>query len=315
MAVVPFTALGVVPARPVRLRRSTLAVPGSSERMMARAATSEADEIFLDLEDDVAPDQKTSARARVVAALQTNDYSGKLVAVRVNDAASPHQYRDLIDVVRGAGERIDTIILPKVQHPGEVWFAEHLLSQLELDLGLNRRIGLQLQVETGSGAVHLADITRVTDRTEALVFGPGDYAADLGVVSVDVGLLDRGYPGHQWHYVLSRLVTHARAVGGDAIDGPYADVHDHEGLRESTALARHLGVDGKWCIHPAQIPVVNEAFTPTADEMERARALLAAYAEAVTDGRGAATFEGRMIDEANRKMADRIVARGAAAAL
>lgn len=313
MPVVPFSAVGTPPPRPVRLRRSTLAVPGSSEKMMAKAATTEADEIFLDLEDAVAPEQKRAARARVVEALNTHDYTGKVVSVRVNDAAGPFQYDDVIEVVRGAGRRLDTITLPKVQHAGEVWFVEHLLSQLERDLGLDRRIGLEIQLESGAGVVDLTDIARVTDRTEALVFGPGDYAADLGIAQVDIGVVERGYPGHQWHYVLSRLVTTARAIGADAVDGPYADFRDEDGLVESAALARHLGVDGKWCIHPSQVAVVNDAFTPTPAEVDRARSLLAAYADAIADGRGAATFEGTMIDEASRKMADRIVARGGAA--
>lgn len=280
--------------------------------MLTKAATTEADEVFLDLEDAVAPEQKKSARARVVEALNSHDYSGKTVAVRVNDVTGPFQYDDVIEVVRGAGAFIDTIVLPKVQHPGEVWFAEHLLTQLEDDLDLDRRIGLELQVESGSGAVDLLDIARVTDRTEALVFGPGDYAADIGVAQVDIGAIDRSYPGHQWHYILSRLVTTARAIGADAIDGPYADFRDEDGLRESADLARRLGMDGKWCIHPAQVAVVNEAFTPSAAQVDRAQALLAAYADAVAAGRGSATFEGAMIDEASRKMADRIVARSAA---
>lgn len=313
MPIVPFASVGSLPDRPVRLRRSTLAVPGSSEKMLAKAATTDADEIFLDLEDAVAPEEKTAARARVVDALNTHDYSGKTVAVRVNDAGSPYQYDDVIQVVRGAGAHLDTIVLPKVHHPGQVWFAEHLLTQLERDLGLTRRIGLELQIESGAGAVDLVDIARVTDRTEALVFGPGDYAADLGVAQVDLGAVERDYPGHQWHYVLSRLVTTARAVGADAIDGPYADFRDADGLRESAALARHLGLDGKWCIHPAQIAVVNEAFTPTPAQIDRARSLVAAYDDAVAQGRGSATFEGAMIDEASRKMAERIIARGTAA--
>ncbi len=315
MPVVPFQALGPRLERPTRLRRSILSVPGSSEKMLAKAVTTEADEVLLDLEDAVAAAEKPTARAKIVEALNTHDYSGKVVAVRVNDAAGPFQYRDVIELVRGAGGHIDTLVLPKVQHPGEVWFVEHLLSQLERDLGLDNRIGLELQFESGAGVTFVSAIAEVTDRTEALVFGPGDYAADLGLDQTDIGRIERGYPGHQWHYVLSRLVTTARAFGADAIDGPFADFRDERGLRESAGLARHLGIDGKWCIHPSQIPVVNHTFTPSATAVGRAREVLEALAQAKSAGAGATALDGAMIDEATRRMAERIVARGEAAGM
>ncbi|MDP9405430.1 MAG: CoA ester lyase [Actinomycetota bacterium] len=298
-----------------RLRRSCLAVPGSDPRMVARAAASEADEVFLDLEDAVAPAHKKAARAQVVEALNTVDFGGKVVVVRVNDVTTPYCYDDVISVVRGAGARLDCLMVPKVQAAGQLWFVEHLLTQLEADLGLPRRLGLEVQIETGTGSVNMTEIARVSERTETLIFGPGDYAADQGVPQLDLGMIERGYPGHQWHYILAQIVNNARAIGCDAIDGPYGDYGDPDGYRESATRAKLLGVDGKWCIHPSQVPIANAVFAPTAAQFDAARRLLDAYDDAVAAGRGAASLDGKMIDEASRKMAAKLVARGRAAGL
>ncbi len=315
MTINPFRSVGTLATKPARLRRSCLAVPGSNPRMMQRAAESSADQIFLDLEDAVAPSEKKGARAQVVEALNTNDYGGKVVVVRVNDATTRYQYDDIIELVRGAGARLDCLMIPKVQDAGQLWFVENLLNQLEMDLALDHRIGLEVQIETGTGSINMSDIAAVTDRIETLIFGPGDYAANQGVPQLDLGMIERDYPGHQWHYILAQIVNNARAVGCDAIDGPYGDFNDPDGYRESAMRAKLLGIDGKWCIHPSQVEIANEVFTPTREQFDYAERMLAAYAEAVAAGKGAATLDGKMIDEASRKMAEKLAARGRAAGL
>jgi len=312
MPINPFASTATVSSRPARLRRSCLAVPGSNPAMLEKAARSEADQIFADLEDAVAPEEKVAARSTVVDALNSIDFGGKVVTVRVNDATTRWQYQDIIDLVTGAGEQLDCLMVPKVQDVGQLWFVENLLSQLEKDLGWSARIGLEIQIETGTGSVNMSGIASVTDRIEALIFGPGDYAADLGVPQLDLGMIEPNYPGHQWHHVLAQIVNNARAVGCDAIDGPFGDYSDASGFRESATRARLLGADGKWCIHPSQIEIANEVFSPSEDDLAHARRILEAYAEAVRGGEGAASLDGKMIDEASRKMAERIVARGEA---
>ncbi len=311
----PFRNTAPTPPRPARLRRSCLAVPGSNPKMMARAADSAADQIFLDLEDAVAPNEKKGARDLVVAALNANDYSGKVVTVRVNDATTRYQYDDIIALVRGAHTQLDCLMIPKVQDAGQLWFVENLLSQLELDLETETRMGLEVQIETGTGSINMTEIAAVTDRIETLIFGPGDYAANQGVPQLDLGMIEREYPGHQWHYILAQIVNNARAVGCDAIDGPYGDYSDADGYRESATRAKLLGIDGKWCIHPSQVEIANEVFTPTKEQFDYAERLLAAYQEAIDEGRGAASLDGKMIDEASRKMGEKLVARGRAAGL
>jgi citrate lyase subunit beta / citryl-CoA lyase len=315
MPVQPFRSVASLDRRPVRLRRSVLAVPGSSEKMLTKAAGTAADAVFLDLEDAVAPDQKKAARDTIVGALRDVDYGDKTVVVRVNDATTPFQYGDIIEVVRGGHAQLDCLMLPKVEHAGELWFVDTLLGQLELDLGLEQRIGLEVQIESGAGAVALRDIATVTDRIETLIFGPGDYAANQGIPQLTIGGIDPDYPGHQWHFILASLVNTARAVGIDAIDGPYSDYSDPDGLRETATRAKLLGLDGKWCIHPSQIEVVNEVFTPTQEQFDHARAVIDAYDAAIAEGKGAATLDGMMIDEASRKMALKLVGRGEAAGL
>lgn len=315
MAMSYFASVGHLPERPTRLRRSCLAVPGSDPKMLRKAADSQADQVFLDLEDAVAPDRKKAARATVVEALKELDYGDTVVVVRVNDATTRYMYGDIVELVSGAGQYLDCLMIPKVQDPGQLWFVEHLLNQLEADLELDRRIGLEVQIETGTGSVNMTDIARVTDRTETLIFGPGDYAADQGVPQLDLGMIESDYPGHQWHYIIAQIVNNARSVGADAIDGPFGDYGDADGYRESATRAKLLGMDGKWCIHPSQVEIANEVFTPTTEQFTHARELLAAYQEAVDAGRGAASFKGKMIDKASRKMAEKLVKRGEAAGL
>ena len=298
----------------MRPRRTCHAVPGSSERFLAKAPELDADEVFLDLEDAVAASEKENARGLVIRALQDRDFGAKTVVVRVNGTDTPHYYRDLIAVVEQAGNRLDAIMLPKVRTPGDVEMTAKLLTQIELANDLEPgRIGIEAQIEDATGLLACEQIAAASPRMEALIFGPGDYSAAVGIPVTTIGGAPEGYPGDHLNYVFSRLVVAARAAGIQAIDGPYAAFDDDEGLRARARLARALGMDGKWTIHPRQIATVNEVFTPAREEWERAEALLAAYREATDTGRGAAMFEGEMIDEANRRMAERLAEAGRAA--
>jgi citrate lyase subunit beta/citryl-CoA lyase len=285
--------------------------------MLGKARSLAADMVFLDLEDAVAPAEKTDAtRQRIVEALLEPDWLAPTRVVRVNGVTTSWCYRDIVTVVSGAGARLDCLMIPKVTGPDEVAFVHHLLSQLEAELGLDHRIGLEIQIEDARGAENLATIADASDRIETLVFGPGDYAADLGIPSTSVGQIDPEYPADQWHYILSRLVITARARGFQAIDGPYGAIYDLDGLRAVARRSRVLGCDGKWALHPAQIPVLNETYSPSIEEYQRAEALLAAYDRATIDeGRGAVMWEGEMIDAASRRMAERIALRGRAAGM
>src|SRR4051795_10167534 len=297
-----------------RSRRTCHAVPGSNQRFIEKAVGLEADEIFLDLEDAVAPGEKDSAREQVIASLRTLDFGAKTVVVRVNGTDTPHYYKDLIAVVEQAGKALDAVMLPKVRTPGDVEMTAKLLTQIELANGLEvGRIGIEAQIEDAVGLLACEAIASASPRMETLIFGPGDYSAAVGIPITTIGAAVPGYPGDHLNYVYSKIVVAARAAGIDAIDGPYARVGDDDGLRERSELARALGLDGKWTIHPGQIAIVNDVFSPGRDAWERAEAMLAAYEEAHRAGRGAAVFEGEMIDEANRKMADRIAQAGRAA--
>ena len=298
----------------MRPRRTCHAVPGSSERFLAKAPSLEADEVFLDLEDSVSQSEKANARALVIGALREHDYGSKTVVVRVNGTDTPHYYRDLIDVVEQAGYRLDAVMLPKVRTPGDVEMTDKLLTQIELARELEPgRIGIEAQIEDATGLLACEAIAAASPRMEALIFGPGDYSAAVGIPVTTIGGAPEHYPGDHLNYVFSRLVVAARAAGIQAIDGPYAAVDDEEGLRGRARISRALGMDGKWTIHPRQIEIVNEVFTPARDEWKRAEALLAAYREATDAGRGAAMFEGEMVDEANRRMAERLAEAGRAA--
>lgn len=302
-------------SRPLRPRRTCHSVPGSSEKFLAKAPTLEADQVFLDLEDSVARSEKDAARARIIEALKTLEFPAeKTVVFRVNGTDTPFYYRDLIDVVEEAGDKIHAVMLPKVQTPGDIELTDKLLTQIELAKGYEvGRIGIEAQIEDAKGLVNVEQIATASDRMETLIFGPGDYSAAIGIPITQIGGTPEGYPGDHLNYLYSRLVVAARAAGIQAIDGPYAAFKDEEGLRTRTQLVRALGLDGKWTIHPAQISVVNEVFTPTKESWEKAEAMLEAYREATESGAGAAIFEGEMVDEANRKMAERIAGQGRAA--
>ena len=300
----------------MRLRRSCLAVPGSSEKMLAKAATLPADQVFLDLEDAVSPLEKEASRATVVSALNTHDYSGKTRVVRVNGVTTRWCLGDVIEVVSGAGKNLDCLMIPKVEDASQLHFVDHLLTQLETEAGIEHRIGIEAQIENAQGTVNLREIATATDRIETIIFGPGDYAASIGVAALVIGSIDPDYPGDQWHYVLSKIVTTARAYGLQAIDGPYTDIKNVDEYRRLCHRARLVGFDGKWVLHPSQVDVANEVFMPTQEQFDAARRLLDAYHHAThVERRGAVMHEGQMIDEASRKIAEQVVARGEAAGM
>ncbi len=279
--------------------------------MLAKGAGLEADEVILDLEDSVAAGAKgADARAAVSAALRAG-LRARTAAVRVNAVDTPHCHRDLVEVVTRAGGSLDVVVLPKVDDPGHVTFAGHLLSALEHELGLPPGgVAIEAQIESAEGLVRAEEIAAACPgRLEALVFGPGDLAASLGMPHTAIGAAVPGYPGDGWHHVLGRILVAARAHGLQAIDGPYAAISDPEGLVASAERSRALGYDGKWSIHPSQIEVLDRVYGVSADDVERARRVLEAHAAAAAAGAGAADLDGEMIDEATRRMAERVMER------
>jgi citrate lyase subunit beta/citryl-CoA lyase len=303
-------------AREIRARRSCLSVPGSSQKMLAKASRLPADEVFMDLEDSVAPLAKEEARGNIVQALQHGDWTRKTVAVRVNGVSTRWCYRDVIEVVERAGRFIDCVMVPKVEHARDVTFVADLVRQIEEAIGLDRRIGLELQIESATGIANIDAIATASDRAETLVFGPADMSASLGLPALTAGPSMPSYPGDHWHFILSRILVAARHAGLQAIDGPYLVITDLDGFRETALRARALGYDGKWAVHPAQIDVLNEVFTPSPEEFEKAEAMLEVYRRATeVERRGAVMFGTEMIDEASRKMAQGLSSRGRAAGL
>jgi citrate lyase subunit beta / citryl-CoA lyase len=291
----------------MRTPRSVLAVPASNLGMAEKALASPADAVFLDLEDAVAPDEKAEARGKIVQALQELDWGNRPTLYRSNALDTPYFYRDVIEVVEEAGDRLDSILIPKVQRPEDLHVAATLLYQTELSAGLEPgKIKIEGQIESARGLVSVDGIASATGRLMALHFGPGDFAASVRMPQTSIGVMDEWdevYPGHRFHYAMQRIVVAARAADLRAVDGPVADYRDEDGLRKSCLLARSLGFDGKWCIHPAQIETVNEVFQPTEEETEWAKKVLKAYEEASAAGRGAITLDGQMIDAASIRMA------------
>jgi citrate lyase subunit beta/citryl-CoA lyase len=305
-----------MPERLTRPRRSCLSVPGSSPKMLAKGPTLPADEVFMDLEDSVAPLAKEEARDNVVQALKEGDWTGKTVVVRVNGVYTRWCAHDVMHVVENAGQYLDCIMIPKVEYPSDVEFVDNLLRMIEETTGLEKRIGLEVQIETATGLRNVHEIASASDRSETLIFGPADMSASLGLPTVTAGLPMPGYPGDHWHHVLSTILIAARHAGLQAIDGPYLLIKDLDGFREMAERARALGYDGKWALHPGQIDVLNEVFTPSQEEFDKAEAMLAAYRHATEVERlGAVMFGNEMIDEASRKMAEQLAARGRAAGL
>jgi len=292
---------------PARLQRSELAVPGSNPDMFGKAAASAADYIFLDCEDAVIPDDKPQARKNIIAALNDIDWQGKTMSVRINGLDTHYMYRDVVDIVEQAGARLDTILIPKVGTPSDVYVVDCMLTQIEQACGLTRRIGIECLIETALGGANVAAIAQSSKRLEALHFGVADYAASLRARTVNIGGLNPDYPGDQWHAALVSMVTACRAFGLRAIDGPFGDFKDPDGYRQAALRAAALGYEGKWAIHPSQIPLANEIMSPPDAEVGRARRVLEALEQAAKEGKGAAQLDGKMIDAASERMAKNIV--------
>lgn len=303
-------------SRPPRVQRSELAVPGSQPALFAKALASEADCVFLDLEDAVAPGDKEAARRQVVAGLLEYDWRGrdKTVCVRINGIDTPYMYRDLIDVVESAGQRLDIVLVPKVGVPADVYLVDALLTQIEAARGIAHRIAIEALIESALGLANVELIAQASPRLEALHFGVADLAASLRARTVSIGGTNPDYPGDQWHAALVRVATACRAYGLRPIDGPYGDFQDAAGYRAAARRAAALGYEGKWAIHPSQIALANEVFTPPPAEVERARRILTALDEAARAGRGAAQLDGRMIDAASARLARNVVDIAAAIA-
>jgi citrate lyase subunit beta/citryl-CoA lyase len=294
-----------------------MSVPASSERFLAKARDLPADEVMLDLEDSVAPGAKAAARDLAVAALKAGGLGEKLVAVRINGVTTPWAYQDVIAVVEGAPGAVDSLVLPKVSGPAAVGWLDVLLTQVEQAVGLPAgTVRIEAQIEDAAGLAAVEAIAVASPRLVSLVFGPADFMASIGMRSLTVGGQPEGYPFDAHHYALMRMLVAAKAAGLQAIDGPYAKIADLDGLRTAATSVAALGYDGKWVLHPAQVDVVNQVFTPSPTDYARAVRILDAYERATeVDGRGAVMLDDEMIDEASRKMALMIAAKGAAAGL
>ena len=294
--------------RTKRLRRCQLSVPGSSEKMMTKAAAMGVDFVFLDLEDAVAPSEKRPARRKIIDALNGLDWGRTTRCVRVNDLTTEYAYEDIIEVVEGAGRNLDVIMLPKAMSAADVQFVDKLLSMMEKKLGLPHRIGIDVLIEEVEAMMNVEAIAASTPRLECLIFGMGDYSESQGVSMRDIGG-SGGYPGDIWHYQRQRLTIAARANKLDAVDGPFADFRSPETYREEARRAMILGMVGKWAIHPSQVALAQEVFSPIADDVARARDMMRAYEEALAQGLGAVQYEGKMIDIASVRIVRNLVQR------
>src|SRR6266516_831719 len=291
----------------MRLRRSELSTPASNERMIEKAVASNADLVFLDLEDSVSPNEKVSARAKVISALKTLDWGKKTRAFRINDLETEYAYQDIISVVEEAGEYLDIIIIPKVKSAKDIWWVDVLLAQIEKRLKRPWRIGLEVLIEEVEAIINIEEIARASSRLEALIFGPADYSASQGMDSkVIEGQLDT-YPGDPWHYARNRIAIAARAAGIDAVDGAFPDYKNLDGYRRECTRSKTLGFVGKWAIHPGQIDVANQVYAPSQEEVDYASKLDALYREGQEKGLGAVVFEGRMIDMALVRNASNVI--------
>jgi citrate lyase subunit beta/citryl-CoA lyase len=279
--------------------------------MFEKAMKSGADFIFLDLEDAVAPDDKLRARKNIIEAINDMDWKGHgvTVSVRINGLDTQYMVRDVVDLVEQAGAKIDTILIPKVGVYADVYMVEAMLNQLEMQQGLKNKIGIEALIETALGMANVEDIARngACGRLEALHFGVADYAASNRARTTNIGGLNPDYPGDQWHAAISRMTVACRAFGLRPIDGPFGDFKDPEGYTMAAKRAAALGCEGKWAIHPSQVALANDVFTPPAAEIEKAKRILAALQEAAAQGKGAAALDGRLIDAASEKMANNVV--------
>ncbi len=302
------------PSARQRLQRSELAVPGSNPGMFEKAAISPADYVFLDLEDAVSPGDKVQARKNIIEGLHDIDWrgKGKTISVRINSIDTHYMYRDLVDLVEQAGDRLDTILIPKVGVAADVYMVDAMLTQIEAAKGFTNRIGIEALIETTLGMANVDAIATSSPRMEAMHFGVADYAASCRARTTNIGGLNPDYRGDQWHHGLSRMLVACRAYGLRPIDGPFGDFNDPDGYRLGARRAAAMGYEGKWAIHPSQIELANEVYSPPAEEVDRARRILVALEEAAAQGRGAAQLDGRMIDAASARMAENVVNTDAA---
>ncbi len=302
------------PMRRPRLQRSELAVPGSNPSFIDKAAESRADYVFLDLEDAVAPPEKEQARKNVIAALNDIDWAGrgKTVSVRINGLDTSYMYRDLVDVMEQAGDRLHTILVPKVGVPADLYCVETIVSQVEQAKGFPTSVGIEALIETALGMANVEAIASSGGgpggRLEALHFGVADYAASNRARTVSIGGLNPDYPGDQWHFALSRMIVACRAYGLRPVDGPFGDFSDPDGYRAGARRAAALGCEGKWAIHPSQVELANEVFSPPEAEVARARRIIEELRKAEAAGLGAASLDGKMIDAASERMAQTVIA-------
>jgi malyl-CoA/(S)-citramalyl-CoA lyase len=313
----------IVEQAPPRLNRSELAVPGSSPQMFEKAAKSAVDVIFLDLEDAVAPDKKAEARKNIIQALNDIDWGTKTISVRINGLDTHYMYRDVVDVVEQTGNRLDLIMIPKVGTAADVYAVDMLVTQVETAKSRKKRIGFELIIETALGMANIHEIAKASKRNESLHFGVADYAASTRARITGIGgpnpdyavLTDKAedgtrevHWGDMWHYAIARMVVAARANGLRPIDGPFGDFGDDDGYRAQARRSAVLGCEGKWAIHPKQVALANEVFTPPAKEIDRARRILQAMEDAKREGRGAVSLDGRLIDIASIRQAEALVA-------
>lgn len=305
-----------------RLHRSELAVPGSNKRMLEKAPESGADVVFLDLEDAVAPDDKEQARTNIIEALNTYDWSKCAVSIRINGLDTHYAYRDLVEVAEACGDKLDTILIPKVGSAADVYFVATMLSQIEAYKGF-KPINIHVLIETAMGMANVEEIAKsCPERMEAMVFGVADYAASVRARTTQIGGANPEYGtltdpdengqryfhwGDQWHFGISRMVAACRAYGLRPIDGPFGDFGDPEGYKVAARRAAALGCEGKWAIHPSQVALANEVFTPTEKEVNRARRILVEMEKAAKEGKGAVSLDGRLIDAASIRMAENVV--------
>jgi malyl-CoA/(S)-citramalyl-CoA lyase len=311
----------VEPAR-VRLNRSELAIPASQPKLFAKAAASEADIVFLDLEDAVAPDDKVEARRNAIRALNEIDWGKKAVSVRVNGFDTPFMYRDVVEVVEEAGARLDLVMIPKAGTAADIYAVDMLLAQIEAAKSFKKRIGIEIIIETALGMQNIAEIAAASPRNESLHFGVADYAASTRARTTNIGGFNPDYTvlndpdstgarathgGDVWHYALARLVVAARANGLRPLDGPFGDFSDPDGFRAAARRAAALGCEGKWAIHPSQIALANQVMSPSEAEIARARRIIDAMGAAMAAGKGAVALDGRLIDIASIRQAEALV--------
>jgi len=310
-----------------RLNRSEQAVPGSNPTFMEKAAKGSADVVFLDLEDAVAPDEKEQARKNVIMALHDLDWSDKTVSVRINGLDTQYMYRDVVDVMEQAGDKLDLIMIPKVGTAADVYMVDALVNQIEIAKGYTKRIGFELIIETALGMQNVHEIAGACTRNESLHFGVADYAASTQARTIVIGGPNPDYAvlthanqdgkrdlhwGDMWHYAVARMIVAARANGLRAIDGPFGDISDADGFAAQARRSAVLGCEGKWAIHPSQVDIVNQIFSPSEEEVTRARRVLHAMEEAKNEGRGAVTLDGRLIDLASIRQAEVLVRKAEA---